>query len=116
MKKNKQLLKYCPNFYKIINFEILEGDFITYKLISIYQDYIFNSSADINKEVLTKLDYAINKYIDDYFFRKEMRQGLTEIRIKREANIINSIVEGIIRLSENYDMGYTRNIYFARWI
>lgn len=115
MKKNKNILKYCPNFYKIINFEILEGDFITYKLISVYHDYIFNHD-DKEYEDLTRLDYAINKYIDDYYFRKEMRQSLTQIRIKKTDNIVKSIVENIIKLSENYDMGYTRNIYFARWI
>jgi len=115
MKKNKQILKYCPNFYKIINFEYLEDDFITYKLISVYEDYIFNSHAD-DLENLTKLDYAVNKYIEDYFFRKEMRRGLTEIRVKKGDNIIEIIVNSIIRLSENYDMGFTRNIYFARWI
>ena len=71
MKRNKQILKYCPNFYKIINFEYLEGDFITYKLISVYEDFLFNSNND-DVEMLTKLDYAINKYIDDYFFRKEI--------------------------------------------
>ena len=115
MKKNKQLLKYCPNFHKIVNFEYLEDDYITHKLISIYEDYIFNDK-NINYDNLTKLDYAVNKYIDDYFFRKEMRRGLTEIRVKKGENIVELIVNSIIRLSENYDMGFTRNIYFARWI
>ena len=114
MKKNKHILKSCPNFYKIINFEFLEDDFITNKLISVYEDFIFNSDA--NQEILSKLDYAVNKYIDDYFFRKEMRHGLMEIRVRKDENIIKAIVDGIIRLSENYDMGFTRNIYFARWI
>lgn len=115
MKKNKQILKYCPNFYKIINFEYLEDDFITHKLISVYEDYIFNSNIE-DKEGLTKLDYAVNKYIEDYFFRKEMRRGLTEIRVKKGDNIIEKIVSSIIRLADNYEMGFTRNIYFARWI
>ena len=115
MKKNKQILKYCPNFYKIINFEYLEDDFITYKLISVYEDYIFDSKNE-DFETITKLDYAVNKYIDDYFFRKEMKRGLTEIRVKKDDNIIKTIVDSVIRLSDNYDMGFTRNIYFARWI
>ena len=115
MKKNKQILKYCPNFYKIINFEYLEDDFITYKLISVYEDYIFNYESE-NYDNLTKLDYAVNKYIEDYFFRKEMRHGLTEMRVRKGDNIKQAIVDGVIRLCENYDMGFTRNIYFARWI
>lgn len=116
MKKNKQILKYCPNFYKIVNFEYLEDDFITHKLISIYEDYIFMCDEEKDKGILEKLDYAVNKYIDDYLFRKEMRNGLTEIRVKKTDNIKQVIVDSIIRLSENYDMGFTRNIYFARWI
>lgn len=114
MKKNKQILKYCPNFYKIINFEYLEDDYITYKLISIYEDYIFNTND--NKGNITKLDYAVNKYMEDYFFRKEMRRGLTELRVRKGENILEMIVQAIINLCENYDMGWTRNIYFARWI
>mgnify|MGYP004644110177 CR=1 FL=1 len=114
MKKNKNILKYCPNFYKIINFEIIEGDYITNKLIQIYQDYIFNEENDL--EDVTKLDFALNKYLEDYYFRKEMRRGLMEIRVKKDHDIIKSIVSSIINLSENYEMGYTRNIYFARWI
>lgn len=114
MKKNKNILKYCPNFYKIINFEIIEGDYITNKLIQIYQDYIFNEENDL--EDVTKLDFALNKYLEDYYFRKEMRRGLMEIRVKKDQDIIKSIVSSIINLSENYEMGYTRNIYFARWI
>ena len=115
MKKNKNILKYCPNFYKIINFEYLEDDFITYKLISVYEEFIF-SDESIDPEVLKSLDYAVNKYIEDYFFRKEMRLGLKEIRVKKNDNIIKAIVDSVIRLCENYDMGFTRNIYFARWI
>ena len=65
---------------------------------------------------MTKLDFALNKYLEDYYFRKEMRRGLMEIRVKKDQDIIKSIVSSIINLSENYEMGYTRNIYFARWI
>lgn len=115
MKKNKEVLKYCPNFYKIINFEYFEDDFITYKLITVYEDYIF-STENIDLENVKRLDYAVNKYIEDYFFRKEMRRGLSELRVRKGENILEIIVKGIIDLCENYDMGFTRNIYFARWI
>ena len=38
MNKNKQILKYCPNFYKIINFDFFEDDHFTEKLIAIYEE------------------------------------------------------------------------------
>ena len=51
-----------------------------------------------------------------YLFCKEIKKDVLTIKIKRDSNIIESIVNSLIRLFENYDDGYTRNIYFARWI
>ena len=119
MKKNKVILKHCPNFYKIINFELTDDDNISLKLIEIYKNYIFN--IDINNEeeltMASKIDYVINKYIEDYFFRKDMKNRLLNIKVRKDSNnFIKTIVEGIIDAFENYETGYTRNIYFARWI
>ena len=36
MNNNKQILNYCKNYYKIIDFNFNEEDFITEKLIKIY--------------------------------------------------------------------------------
>ena len=119
MKKNKVILKHCPNFYKIINFEFSEDDNITSKLISIYKEYIFNIDIDDSEDVdrVEKLDFVLNKYIEDYFFRKDMKSRLLDVRIRKEStNFMKSLVEAIISAFDSYEMGYTRNIYFARWI
>lgn len=118
MKKNKVIINNCPNFYKIKNFDIEESDYVTDKLISVYEDYIFN--IDIKyKESLDKvreLDLILGKYVDDYSFRKEIKQGVLNIKVARGTNIMESIVDALIRLFQKYEEGYTRNIYFARWI
>ena len=53
MKQNKEVLKFCPNFYNIINFDFTEEDLISEKLIKLYQKYIFNininNEAEINR-------------------------------------------------------------------
>ena len=41
MDTNKQILKFCPNFYKILNFTPYKDDKISEKLIRLYQKYIF---------------------------------------------------------------------------
>lgn len=118
MKKNKTILKYCPNFYKIKDFDFEEDDYITQKLITIYEDYIFNIDEK-DKESLEKikrLDKILYKYIDDYTFRKEIKNGVLNIRVKRGTDIIETIVNNLISLFEEFEDGYTRNIYFARWI
>ena len=118
MKKNKIILKHCPNFYKIINFDYLEDDNITLKLIKIYKNYIFNIDINDSEDIerIEKLDYVLNKYLEDYYFRKEMNSKLLSFKVNKESNIMKTIVQGIIDAFESYEMGYTRNIYFARWI
>lgn len=118
MKKNKIILKYCPNYYKIENFDFDEDDYITIKLISIYEDYIFNidEKDEENIKKIGILDLVLGKYVDDYTFRKEIKNGVLNIRVKRGSDVIETIVNSLIMLFENYEEGYTRNIYFARWI
>ena len=118
MKKNKIILKYCPNYHKIENFDFEEDDYISLKLINIYEDYIFNidEKDEENIKKINILDKILAKYVDDYTFRKEIKNGVLNIRVKRGNNVIEAIVNSLIMLFENYEEGYTRNIYFARWI
>lgn len=118
MKKNKMILTHCPNFYKIINFEFLENDKLTAMLIEIYRNYIFSidPSSTIEIKKIEKLDELLMKYLDDYFFQKEMKKGLMNIKVERTSDILSILVEKILELFDNYETGYTRNIYFARWI
>ena len=63
------------------------------------------------------LDKIINKYIDDYFFRKLLKKDIYEIKVSSKSNdIMNSIVNGLIRIYNKYEEGITRNIYVSRWI
>lgn len=118
MNKNKQVLRHCPNFYKIINFEYFEDDKLSEKLIDIYEQFVFSVELS-NKNQITKLeqlDTILNKYIDDYFFRKELKCEMKKIRVRKDEDILNAIVNWIIKVFDNYEVGYTRNIYFSRWI
>ncbi len=118
MKNNKRALRYCTNFYKIVNFDYNEDDYISSRLISVYKEYVFSVDLSISENVnkVESLDTAINKYIDDYFFRKEMKLCLKEIKINKDDNIILSIVDQIIKIYNRYENDYTRNIYISRWI
>ena len=72
-----------------------------------------------NKKSITKLeqiDFIINKYIDDYFLEKELKAEMSRIRIRKGQDILEAIIDWIIKVFDNYEIGYTRNIYFSRWI
>ena len=118
MNKNKQILRHCPNFYKIINFEYYDDDEISNKLIDVYEKYVFKVDISDKNEVkrLEQLDLVLNKYIDDYFFRKELKVEMKKIKVRKDEDILSAIVNWIIRVFDNYEVGYTRNIYFSRWL
>lgn len=118
MRKQKLILNYCPYFYKIINFEFYEDDVISKKLIMLYRDYIF--SVDVmNKRDLLKaqrLDLILSKYIDDYVFRKALQKDILNINVPEDEAKEQVFINGIFNIYDAYESGYTRNIYFARWI
>lgn len=118
MKNNKRVLKYCPNFHKIINFDYSEDDYISHRLVSVYKEYIFVADLSSPENVLKveTLDTTVNRYINDYFFRKEMSASLKEIQVKKQENILLAVVEQIIKIYNRYETDYTRNIYISRWI
>lgn len=119
MDVNKEVLKFCPNFNRIVNFEYFEEDVVTERLINIYEKFIF--STDIYDEddiqMVKNIDYVLGRYIDDYLFRKEMQIEIFQVRVRKTCtNMLKAIVEGIIRIFERYEEGTTRNIYISQWI
>lgn len=118
MNKNKQVLRHCPNFYRIVNFEYLEDDKLSEKLIDVYQEYVFKININDKKEIskVEQLDSILSKYIDDYIFRKELKAEMKKIRVRKDEDILTAIVNWIIKVFDNYEEGFTRNIYFSRWI
>ena len=119
MNINKQILSYCPHFYKIIDFKPYEEDAITQKLIKIYQQYIFR--IDINNkddvESVKKLDKILNAYIEDYQFRKELQVKIKEVKVRPDAkDILKEVIKSIIKIFNNYEEYTTRVIYVSKWI
>ncbi len=117
---NKEIIAMCENFYKIINFKPIEGDTITEKLIRIYQEYIFHININDAESIksVKELDKALNQYINDYTFRKELQKQIVKVKIDREdsKNILKDFIKEIIKIFNNYEEYTTRVIYISRWI
>lgn len=118
MKKNKQILKHCPNYYKIMDFEFYKDDKLSQKLLDVYEDYVFKVDLNNKNQIvkLEQIDLILARYIDDYFFRKELRSEMGKIRVRKDEDILIAVIDWIIKVFDNYEVGYTRNIYFSRWI
>ena len=46
--KNLEILKYCPDYYNILEEEIMDNDVVSTKIIQIFQEYTF--SVDVNNK------------------------------------------------------------------
>ncbi len=116
---NKIILKYCPNYYRIINEEFFDSDFISDKVIQVLQAFIFSvgikNKTDLKK--VSQLDKALVRYFDDREFKTYLTNHLVALKVsKSETNIMKFIAESIIKAHEKYLEGFTRNLYVSKWI
>lgn len=116
---NKVVLKYCPDYYRIINEEFSELDYMTDKIITIFQTYIFKINIKDKNELkrVSVLDKAVLRYIDDFEFKTMLTNSLTSLKVsRRESDVIGIIVKTILNEYSKYMEGFTRNLYIPRWI
>ena len=116
---NKVVLKYCPDYYRIINEEFNELDYMSDKIIQVFQQYIFSidirNKNDIKK--ISSLNKAIVRYIDDREFKTILTNFLLALKVpKGTKNVVSIIADNIIEQHLKYMEGFTRNIYIPRWI
>ena len=119
MNNNKAVLKYCPNFDRIINTDFLAGDNLSLRLVEIYKDFIFKADLTNSLEIkkVIDIDKTMSKYIDDYYFRKTLQEELSKVKVKKSAgDIIRTIVDNIINIFKRYEENATRKIYISKWI
>ena len=116
---NKVVIKYCKDYYRIINEEFNELDYMSDKIINIYQSFIFSINARSKNEIKTAVDLntAVVRYFDDREFRTLLNNFLVSLKVsKKETNLVSYIVKAIIEQYEKYMEGFTRNLYIPRWI
>lgn len=116
--KNREVLKHCPHFYTIINFEYYNNDIISEKLIDIYERFIFSVDIKIDENVkkIEKLDDVLYKYINDYCFREQIKSDIVKIKVRRGDNILDTIVNAVISFFENYEKQKFRKVQVTRWL
>ena len=118
MNRNKEFLKYCPNYYNIVNFDFQENDLISEKLVNIYKNYVFSININSSEEVekLQELDRVFGNYLRDYLFRSTLQKEIVTVRVQNDNNIIRNLVDAIIKIFSNYEEYTTRKLYISKWI
>ena len=116
---NKIVLKCCKDYYRIINEEFSDYDYLTDKVIEIYQSFIFGINVNNKSELkmANNLNNAVARYIDDREFKTLLNKFLVSLKVsKKETNVIGYIAKSIIDEYNKYLEGFTRNLYISRWI
>lgn len=116
---NKIILKYCKDYYRLINEEFSELDYISDKIIQVFQSFIFSVNIKSKQEMkkVTVINDAVARYFDDVEFKKILTNYLIGLKVsKKEENVISFIADRIISEYEKYKEGYTRNLYTAKWV
>ncbi len=116
---NKIILKYCPDYYRIINEEFSDYDYLTDKVIEIYQSFIFSINVSDKSELkqVSHLNKAVARYVDDREFKKILNNFLMSLKVsKKVTNIYAYIASSIINEYDKYMEGFTRNLYIPKWI
>ena len=83
------------------------------------EDELKQAENDIQKLTDTsveEIDKILAKYIDDYIFRKEMKYELLKVKITKDENLLQNLINSIIGIFEQFEEGKTRKIYISRWI
>ena len=91
---------------------------ISDRLIKVYKSYIFsideNNREDIQR--VQELDNVLANYIKDYLFRSTLQKEIVTVQVRKDNNILKSLVDIIIRIFTNYEEYTTRKIYISKWI
>ena len=115
---NKEVLNYCPNYYNIVNFDFKDSDLISEKIVNIYKNFVFSINLQNREEIekVQELDRVLSNYIHDYLFRSTLQKEIITVKVKKDNNIIRSLVDSIIKIFSNYEEYTTRRIYISKWI
>jgi hypothetical protein len=105
MREKVKILTNCSHFDEIVNYDFLEDDVLTKKLIQYYQDFILNiDEAEDNVVLAKKLDEALYKYMEDYHFAKSLKDTLDIDQITSDNfAYLEQLMKYIIEYFGSYD-------------
>ncbi len=108
----RRILRFCPYYDDIINYDIRYDDEFSFDLIDWYKDLIFSCDGNNDNEmnIVRLIDKSMYLYINDNKYRKGIRK------------IINfnlddyKIVNKILDFTDKYEINEILNITTEKWL
>ena len=115
---NEKIKKACRNYNIITKCEFLEDDLFSKKWVSFYKKCVEETGTS-NEELmrLSKFDYVMRKYIEDYNFSK-MLKGTIDYSsfVNSSDEVYNTVLEHASLVSDEYDNNKNSVVINTRWI
>ena len=105
MREKVKVLTCCSHFDDIVNYDFLEDDVLTKKLIQYYQEFVFKlEEKDDNLNLVKGLDEAVFKYMDDYRFAKSLTDTLdVDVITSESSDYLAKLMLYIVHFFNTYD-------------
>ena len=120
----KKILKYCPYYDDIINYDIDYTDELSIDLIDWYKDLIF--SCDGNKvvsgetsfeEIIKLIDKSMFLYVNSHEYRRGLKKiiSIKDIDLNSDKKI-KKLIKKILEYTNKYETLEVLNIEVNKWI
>jgi len=115
----KKILKCCPYYDDIINYDISCDDELSIDLVDWYKDLIFSCDGDNENE--TKIINIIDKCIYKYVCSNKYRNGLRKIINVKDIDLnsdksIKKLIKKILDYNNKYETMEVLNITSSKWL
>ena len=115
----KKVLKYCPNFDSIVNYDYEYGDVLSSKLIDWYRELVFSTDGNNEKQlaIISFIDKSLNMYVKERRYKKGLSKIITidEISLNNQ-NLIKELIKKIVSFTNNYEKKKVLEISSSKWI
>lgn len=115
----QKVLKYCPNFDSIVNYEYEYGDVLSSKLIDWYRDLVFSTDGNNEKQltIISFIDKSLSMYVKDRRYKKGLSKILTveDISLNNQS-LIKELIKKIVLFTNNYEKKRVLEISSSKWL
>ena len=112
-----EIFNYCPNYDCIIN--SINDDDISNDLIDKYKEIVFSmDSTNMNHiEKLYKLDKIMYQYVEDYYFKRSMKEDIIKKQINiKEGMDHNDFIYNVFEFDSKYEEELYKNFETTVWV
>lgn len=115
----RRILRFCPYYDDIINYDIRYDDEFSFDLIDWYKDLIFSCDGNNDNEmnIVRLIDKSMYLYINSYEYRNGLKRivNIMDIDLNSDKRI-KRLIKKIINYTNKYETMEVLNVRTNRWI